>query len=416
MIAALAIGVLSPALGVLWVLIHAPADLLATAVMHAPGAQLEPAATAIPARLISDAVLWIGAVELPLLARRWAATWPAALADRPSTVRSASVMALAMAVLAYLWINTAFWLVMPVFNWTSQGGPGAVMPLGMVVATLWYGWIAVVAVTAIAFIAGLATPVEAVTASAYERTPAQPGLGRELVGFIVVGVLLSGLMLRPSEAVMPSDEIFLIALIVGGLVIAGPVLSRVLPRVPVPAWLAGAPPVVRWGLAIIVAFAGTWLVVSLVPVGALPDYLLLAILFAIFAPVVRIVVDAGTPAGRAADATVSATLGTILRLVLILGVWLAVPAIALGHDESPGMPQGNPAGAGGLIGAAAAAAAAASRRTGDKGGSNSPWGKPPGGKMPKETPSTPPPSKKPPEKDAPKQDDGFKWWNPATWF
>jgi hypothetical protein len=416
---ALAIGVLSPSLGVLWVLVHAPADLISTALVHAPASQLDPPEAAIAARVLSDAVLWIGAVELPLLARRWAATWPARLVNRPSAVRAGSVMAAAMAVLAYLWVNTAFWLVIPVFNWTSQGGPGAVMPLGMVEATLVWGWIVAVAAACVAFVTGLIMPAEALAAGAdFERGGSQ-GVRRELLGVVVPALLLSGLMLKPSEAASPSNEALLIVLILGGLIVAGPVLTRVLPRIPAGP-LDGMPPVIRWGIALVVAFGGTWLVTLFVPNdGSTPDYVLLATLFAIVAPVVRIIVDAGTPAPTPAMAAAAAgPLGSLLALVFVMGLWLALPAVVLGHDESPGMPQGYPLGAGALLGGAGLGAAMSSKRQGQK----APPIPRPNPVPPQNRKPPPPPPPRPdgplgPNKKTPPPDQGPKFLDdPKGWF
>jgi hypothetical protein len=407
MIVAIGLGVASPALGVLFVLFHAPVDLLASAVTQFPGAQLTPVETAVPARLISVAVLWIGAVELPLLARRWAATWPASAA-RPSAPRSAIVLAVAMATLSFLWVSAAFWLVMPAWSWTVQGGPGSGLRLEMWAATLLFGWIVPIGVGLIALATGLLAPARALARGAdYQAMAPRLGLGRELLNVVIPGILLAGLMLRPSESFEPiSNEAVLIALIVGGLLLTGPILNRLLPRLPVPSWLARLPSVVRWGAALAVAVGVSALVVSLVPVGAISDVTLLAVLFAIMAPVVRIIVDAGVDAATGPNPTgvTAAIVGTILRLLVILAIWLALPAIALGEDESPGMPQGFPAAAGAAIGGAALGSAMSSRRTGDKGGGTGNWNKPPGGIRPKETPSTPPPSKQPDKKDPPKDD------------
>jgi hypothetical protein len=418
MIAALGVGVFSPALGVLWVLVHAPADLWATATVRVPGSQLT-TPMAIPARLIGEAILWVGVVELPLLARRWAAGWAARVAGSASTLRSAAVLAGGMAGMAYLWVNSAYWLVLPVWNWSAQGGPGANVPLGMVMGTLAFGWIVALAVGAIAFVAGVRMPAEAVAAGDdFERPAPRQGLGRELLNVAILGVLLSGLMLRPSEAQKPSNEAVLILLIVGGLVVAGPVLTRLLPRMPVPPWVTGVPTAARWGFAFFTSIGGTWLIVSLVPVGALPDYILLAILFAIMAPLVRVIVDAGMePALPTAPATGPAS---ILGSMLALALWLALPVFVLGHDESPGMPQGNPLGPAALMGGAAAAAAGGAAQS--KGKEKDPSNPQPI-KKPKPQPPTPtptPPQKVPPRGPKPgAQDkpDGPNFWDdPRGWF
>src|SRR4029077_6681172 len=118
-----------------------------------------------------------------------------------------------------------------------QGGPGAVVPLYLVLGSLKFGWVVAVSASVIGFLAGLLMPAGAVIAgAAYERGTARSGLGRELLTVVALAVVLSGLMLRPSEAEMLSNQVVLIVLVVGGLLLAGPVLTRLLVRIPTPTW------------------------------------------------------------------------------------------------------------------------------------------------------------------------------------
>ena len=155
-----------------------------------------------------------------------------------------------------------------------------------------------------------------------------------------------------------------------------------------------------WTAALIVTSVGPYLAVNLVPVGALSDYVLIAILFAVVAPVFRYIVDAGPRPAHAQGPNAAAA---IVTATLAIALWIAVPmAVSANDGGEQGTPQGYNGPLGALLGGAAAGAGAAL-----KGG----WG--PYSQKPKTPPLTPYGQPKP---TPPPKDDGFRWWNPFTWF
>jgi hypothetical protein len=110
------------------------------------------------------------------------------------------------------------------------------------------------------------------------------------------------------------------------LVLAGPVLTLVLPHVPVPGVVARAPRAARWVAAIVIALAVIWVMLRLTGRGVYEGYFALAVMLAAVAPLCRLLLEAG--AGRS---------GISIVLLLALGLWLAFPSPAWADNcSSPG--------------------------------------------------------------------------------
>ena len=361
MIAVAGVGVFSPALGVLLLAVFVPADLSAVFVaswdyplVGAPN-QIHPVQGGVPARLISYAILWILAVEIPLRARRWAAGWRSSRGSPPSRLVGSVVLALGFAVLVAFWTYSALWLVQPVALWIYNGSVN--LTLRVSAATWMFGWVVVAGAALIAFAAGMTRPADGDVAETEGTAVERPrrGLVRQLVTVAVAAALLSGLMQGWLEGI----------LIVVGLLVAGPVLTMILPRMRIPRWISGLRPPVRWSVAMAATLGVTWLAVSAAAyqtsTGAISDYLLLTILLAVLLPAFRVVVEAGASQEPPTDATarIPPVITAILQLLVVSALWLAFPVVALAHDPpEAGVTSQYPISAAALTAAAAAAAAA----------------------------------------------------------
>jgi hypothetical protein len=290
MLAAVAIGLFSPALGVLFMLVFIPADLWAA---EASKAELvtyswfSSLPTAVAARLASLGLLWILAVEIPLLTRRWALAW-AGRGDVLPGRRAVAVGRVAGAgLLVFLWARALPWLIPPAFTWTSV----QIKPRWASDPTWFYWWILVLAAMLAAGLTSAVSPrdPELMLESVIEerQRPRRSLAGVLLAQFaavLVLSLLLGGLMTTRTEA-----EVLIAALV--GL---GPVLTPILPRLPVPAALGSASRPTRWILGVLFAFVASGIVFAL-GYDALfaENYLVLIIALAAAALVLRIVVEGG---------------------------------------------------------------------------------------------------------------------------
>lgn len=151
---ALAIGMLSPAAGMILVLAHAVFDLLAAML----AGELDPFIPALAGRAVTWWLLWLLAVAIPLMAR---ALPGATLAEsRPADPRLRKALAygagvITAAVLLLMWTGAAPFLIRPLFVWApyiTGGAPTdpAIQPIqtsGLVIV-LW-GALLVAAITAL---------------------------------------------------------------------------------------------------------------------------------------------------------------------------------------------------------------------------------------------------------------------------
>lgn len=333
MIAAAGIGFFSPALGVLLVLVFIPTDLLAASTTTA---ELTTMYWQIPpgpfvARLGSYLLLWILAVEIPTRVRLFA-DWATRGGSSSMALGAAQLGGAAAAV--YLWAVTIPWLVKPVFTWSA-------LQVVNRIATdaTWYHW--PILVIGVALLAGLAAiwPRAVVrdevseSAESEGRRPAR-SMAREVILQLAVvlalALLFGGLMTTPIEALV----------LIAGLVAAGPILTILLPRIPVPDRLAAASPAVRWAVGMVVALAVAWVILTLAGKNLFTtDYFVLAVTLAIVVPMFRIILEAGADrfeAEEAADTDVSGA-GAIVRTMILLVAsvgWLALPAVVLADDCS----------------------------------------------------------------------------------
>lgn len=129
MILAVALGLLAPTLGVLFVTVHVLTDIPVS--LMSPG-ELEPLPLALVGRAVSWWLLWLLAVEIPVTARSVGPRVNGALAGRPGLQLPGAALATALAagVLAWVWTQAVTILIRPAFTWTNQFSPtyGAIAP------------------------------------------------------------------------------------------------------------------------------------------------------------------------------------------------------------------------------------------------------------------------------------------------
>ncbi len=329
MIVVAGIGAFSPALGVLLIIVFAPADLMAAAVHCAAcGAGGPPELAGVPGmeiwqgpiigRLISYAVLWILAVEIPIIVRR---------VDRAgwTTLRSVAWRAAATLVLVGLWGSLTPWLIRPSMVWTVT-----LQVQEAVTAPLWQWW-PLLALGA-GLLAGLAAAVARWSGSTGYAWEAPAGVrrgGPSAVRDWVSVVILAGLFAGFYDGALQAG------LIIGTLILTLPVLSAVLPRIPVPGALRGGSLLVRFFVAMVVTAVIGWIFTSVIAGPADMDAILAGpIIVAMTAPVFRIIVELGwrTPT-RTTPSPSGSTVVTASFTLLAFGLlWLALPALALAGD------------------------------------------------------------------------------------
>jgi hypothetical protein len=337
MVAAVGIGLFSPALGVLLVAVFIPADFIAAS--NSPlelysNVSWNPWPVATLARVISWLLLWILAVEIPLRTRDWAAGWASRGGRTPSSMGIAGAQLVGVAVLVFLWARALPFLIEPVFTWSllAYSTRWSTDPT-------WYDWqFVVLGAAAIGVIAALWPGSAGKAIASVEPTAEAPTVRttpgvivRQLVAVVVLVALFAGLLTTVAQGVV----------LAVGLLVAGPVLTLVLPRVRVPAALASLSPGVRWigAMAVSLAIGVLILILAGNPLEQ-DDPFMLVLALAIIAPVFRFLLDAGSSAGLGEPGGVRrgpppAAITTALVLLVVVA-WLALPAIATADDCSNG--------------------------------------------------------------------------------
>lgn len=299
MLAAIGIGLVSPALGVLFLAVFIPADLLAAFASN----ELEnytfqelPPGAAYLGRFSSYGLLWILAVEIPLQTGGLVGRWERAPNRAASRARLALLSAAIVAFLVWLWATAVPLLITPVFTWS-----GLQILTRLATDPTWYYWpLLVVAAASLAGLASVWPDRDSVVPAPPERAPldmAPEGarVARQFAGALLTALLLLGLMTGLSEAIV----------VVGGLLVAGPGLTLVLPKLPAPEFLRTSGPV-RGYVSMAIVLAGAALVTIAVGDGMFStDYLPFAGLVVGSIIAFRVLLDAGVgPAARPGIAAV----------------------------------------------------------------------------------------------------------------
>jgi hypothetical protein len=334
MIAAVGVGLFSPALGVLFMAVFVPADLIAASKSPVELYSFQRFGAIPPfiGRAVSYVLLWILAVEIPLFGRRWATVLGAGGARGPSVIAGAVGRIGATVLAVFLWARALPWLIQPVFRWIPyQFPPEASAPT-------WIHWpVLVTAATAIAGVASIwPKPAEmsALPDDSTSQTREAPSTSRVLVrhwvAVVVLAALFSGLMTTVLEAVV----------LIAGLVLAGPLLTMLLPRVKVPAAVARVPMTVRWMVAVGISLAVTRAILTLAGEATFESYFVIVLALAIVAPLFRFLMEVGVDArasGQSTESRPESTSRAVLAIVLfVLAFSLVFPSPALA-DDCPGL-------------------------------------------------------------------------------
>lgn len=252
LLAAIALGVLSPALGAFLVVAFGISDLAASVFQPS---ELTPLPSALAARLVAIWLLWLLAVEVPLAGRQLALSWRRVAGNR---LVVAGLAAVSTGAGVWLWTQAATVLIRPIFRWSSTPGVTleAVQPVQ-------------VAGLAFAIAGGLVAG-----AVAYGRGPSglidEPGLGpaqpssgplaiagRFVRRIVVAGLLtvgLGGLITAPIEA----------AVLFVALLGTAPLARFVADRTAIGTLVLALPPIARYVIAAALAFG-----LALVTIGPL---------------------------------------------------------------------------------------------------------------------------------------------------
>jgi hypothetical protein len=311
MFAAVTLGLFSPALGVLFVTVFIPADLLAAfgTLELAANQYSDTPSFALLARLASYGLLWLLAVETPLRVGSIAAGWGGN--GTTGVGRTAIIAAMAAAALVFVWTAALPLLITPVFTWSmlQQSTKLSSDPT-------WAYWpVLVVGAGIVAGIAAAwrrpvsAVPLPAESGRAAGRSTAAM-LVRQTIATLVIALLLGGLITSRVEAIV----------LIGGLLAAGPVLTLVLPRMRVPGRLARLDRRRRWVIGMGAAL-GLDAVVILVVGKSLfaTDYLAFSVMLVAAIAVFRIFLEAGTarpPTGAASGLGRTAAVASALSVAI----------------------------------------------------------------------------------------------------
>ena len=331
MLAVLAVGTWSPALGVLLMAVFIPADLVAAGqsspeLVHLGWQQYpEP----IFARFISYGLLWLLAVEIPLLARSAGVAAAVRSREGRELVVGIATRVVVSAVAVFFWSMALPWLIQPVFTWS---GLQQITPMAS--AATWVFWYILVAGAVVVTAAASVWPRPyamglALDPDELKRTERAPSVAREVarsfVVVVVVGVLLAGLMTDLSQAVI----------LIAGLLAAGPILTLLLPRIAVPRRYVEASIALRWLVAITLCLLVGWVVLTVAGDALYADYSPVVVAIAITAPLFRLLLDAGR-AGRHASrspAERATAVGAGVGALMLGGlVWMGAPTSALANN------------------------------------------------------------------------------------
>ena len=309
MLAAIAMGALSPALGVLLVLVFGVLDILASTTHPS---ELTPFPSALAGRLVAIWLLWLVCVEIPILGRQLALSWRTVAGNRFVV---AGLAALSTGAFVWFWTQAATVLIRPIFRWASIPGVTleAVQPVqvgGLVFAVV--GGVVAGLVALVRGPSGLFNGPTAATVAATSRGPLRVVGG--FVWRIIVAALLTiglgGLISFPLEA----------AILFLALLAAAPLARFVADRTAIGRAVGILPPIVRYAVAAVIVFGLS--IVTISPLyntaafdstGTVPQFFSVIVAVVIGMNVVQL---ATTPASR--DRRSKSTLASTALVVAVL--------------------------------------------------------------------------------------------------
>ena len=377
LIAATILGILSPSLGLLFVLLFSVVDLGAAALRG----QLTPLPGAIAGRLLVDMLVYVLVVEVPLRARTFATIDRAGRTGSGIALRSMVVAGIIGGVLGWGWCEAAAWLIRPAFLWADLSYPSLGAETQLQQSALLVGVV-------VGVLSGVAAGWRVVRPAVPARRAAATLRRRELPAVWVVPraalvtFLLAGLISQPFDA----------AILFAGFA-AGPVIAAMVRR---SGWLrplSGLALPLRFGLALAASFLISLGVMALSYAPVLgSEFFVVVVAIAAGAVVVPVLLN-GVPPRVTARAGPVVTVGAALFVAFAL--W-AVPGEARA-DNCSGLADCFDA----VVVAALAAAAAPMLFAGALAGSQPPDEEPPPPPERPEPYEEPPP---PPERPEPAEE------------
>jgi hypothetical protein len=308
--AALLVGLLSPALGVLLVVVHSLFDL----------ATYPSLSLAWPARLIADWLLWLLVVEIPLVLR----------AAEPDVSRIASgfgrpvslvIMAALGAALVIVWALGIPLLIRPLFSWGPLNAPtDPVLDIVQRSHTL------LALTAAVATLAGIRAREAwqgAAPAAPADSSPASvPGPARPLIRSALLIVAFGGMISKVWDV-----------MILAGAIAVAPAATRAIARRPaIRELLHRTPRVVRF----LGAFAVTYVLAQLVTMLTfrsvrVSEYFPLVLAAGIGLVVFRVILDADD-VSVAPDGPAASSPGPVTRTLMIAAFVMLVPRALLANN------------------------------------------------------------------------------------
>ena len=318
-LAAIAIGVFSPALGVFLVVVFGVTDTLAA--LHGPY-ELHPFPVALVGRLIGLWLLWVVAVEVPIFGRQLGLSSLQLARHRLAVI---GLTAAATGTFVWIWTQAAIVLVRPVFTWSSLPS-GVRLEAIQPVQTAGLVFAIAGALIAGGRVAIARTPAEVMQVRLVRSDPNRDRRRivrlRRLLGHVLGAALLT--ISLAGLISVPLEGIGLFVVIAG----ARPFARFVANRTMLGTTVAALPPVLRYVIAAALLFVLAQLIVPPIYAlnrhpGTVPEFFSIIVALAIGILVLEV---ATTPGARPSAVTPASSATAIVALggVLIL-LQLAAP-------------------------------------------------------------------------------------------
>jgi hypothetical protein len=314
LIAAIIIGSLSPAAAVLFVLSFGAFDLVAaTRDPHElPMSADRP--FALVGRLVAYWLLWLLAVEIPVLGRTLARSGRGLASSK---FVAAAVSGLVAAVFTLFWAHGSAVLFRPVYLWSDIGGPFAQGFVFLQNEGHVFALIAGVSAVLVALVRGPSELLRRVRPSRAAHGDARPqGQGlpgalvsgaRQLIGAGLLTICLGGLITRPVDAVV----------VFAALAGSRPLARVLAQRSPIGSITVRLPELVRLATAFALAFLVSYVLVLAPALHAVSEFFSVIVVFAIGLFVIELMTATGTP-GAAREQSIA--LRTGVAAVALLGL------------------------------------------------------------------------------------------------
>ena len=310
-IAACVIGALSPAAAVLFVLSFGAFDLIASATSPEELRFWALRPFPIAGRLIAYWLLWLLAVEIPVMGRVLAIS-VRGLADSRLVV--AAVCGIATGTFTWLWTLATPVLLRPVYLWSDIGGPYAELGLQLDKGGMVFALIAGATAAAFAMLAGPGGLMQV------RQWPAPAQVGQPAVGgkaiavirrLIVAGLLTIGLGGLITTAV---DAAFLFVAFAG----VRPLVQWLADRTPIPGLAQLIPAPARIALAMLAVFGVALLTVGVPALASISEFFPLIAALAVGLFIVEFIMASGKARQQQRRSIAqAASVGVLLGLALV---------------------------------------------------------------------------------------------------